>query len=70
MMPYQAYQLYQIERPESRAEIRRADEQLGRMAESVTALRERIAQAATVRTRSLRGLRRQPATAPRRTART
>jgi hypothetical protein len=56
MMPYQAYQLYQIERRKSRAEILRADEQLGRMAESVTA-------------RSLRGLRRQPATAPRHTAR-
>jgi hypothetical protein len=69
MMPYQAYQLYQIERPKSRAEIRRADEQLGRMAGSVTALRERIAQAATARARSLRGLRRQPATAPRSTAR-
>ena len=69
MMPYQAYQLYQIERPKSRAEIRRADEQLGRMAESVTALRERIAQATTARPRSLRGLRRQPATAPGRTAR-
>jgi hypothetical protein len=49
MMPYQAYQLYQIERPKSRAEIRRADERLGRMAESVTALRERIAQAITGR---------------------
>ncbi len=70
MMPYQAYQLYQIERPKSRAEIRRADEQLGHMAESVTALRERIAQAATGRARSFRGLCRQPGTAPRRTART
>jgi len=69
MMPYQAHQLYQIERPKSQAEIRRADEQLGRMAQSVTALREQIAQAATARVRSLRGLRRQPGTAPRRTAR-
>ena len=43
MMPYQAYQLYQIERPKSRAEIREADERLGHMAESVTALRERMA---------------------------
>jgi hypothetical protein len=32
MMPYQTYQLYQIERPKSAAEIRRADEQLGRAA--------------------------------------
>jgi hypothetical protein len=69
MMPYQAYQLYQIERPKSRAEIRRADEQLGRMADSVTTLRERIGQATTARARSLRGFRRQPATAPRHTAR-
>jgi hypothetical protein len=69
MMPYQAYQLYQIERPKSRAEIRRADEQLGRMAQGVTALRERSAQATTACARSLRGLRRHPATAPRRTAR-
>jgi hypothetical protein len=68
MMPYQAYQLYQIERPKSRAEILRADEQLGRMAESVTALRERIAQATTARARSPRSLRRQPATASRHTA--
>lgn len=69
MMPYQAYQLYQIERPKSRAEIRRADEQLGHMAESVTALRKRIAQAANGRARSFRGWCRQPGTAPRRTAR-
>lgn len=69
MMPYQAHQLYQNERPKSRAEIRRADEQLGRMAQSVTALGERIAQATTARARSLRGLRRQPGTARRRTAR-
>jgi hypothetical protein len=68
MMPYQVYQLYQIERPKSRAEIRRADEQLGHMAESVTALRERMAQRITVRALSLRGFRRQPATAQRRTA--
>jgi hypothetical protein len=43
MMPYQTYQQYQIERPKTRAEIRRADEQLGRMAESVTALWESVA---------------------------
>lgn len=52
MMPYQAYQLHQIERPKSRAEIRRADQQLGLMAESVTALLERIAQAITARARN------------------
>ena len=69
MMPYQAYQLYQIERPKSRAEIREADERLGHMAKSVTALWERMAQPVTVRALSLRGFRRQPATAQRRTAR-
>jgi hypothetical protein len=69
MMPYQAYQLYQIERPKSRAEIRAADEQLGRMAKSVTALRERMAQRVTARALSLRGFRRQPATAQQHTAR-
>jgi len=38
MMPYQAYQLYQAERPKSAAEIRRADEQLGHMAENMSGL--------------------------------
>jgi hypothetical protein len=38
MMPYQSYQIYQIERTKTRAEIRRADEQLGHMAESVSRL--------------------------------
>ena len=69
MMPYQAYQLYQIERPKSRAEIRAADEQLGRMAKSVTVLRERTVQRVAARTLSLRGFRRRPATAQRPTAR-
>ena len=63
MMPYQAYQLYQTERPKSRAEIREAVERLGHMAKSVTALRERMAQRATSAL-SVRGFRRQPATAP------
>lgn len=31
MMPFGSYQLYQIERPKSAAEIRRADEQRGEM---------------------------------------
>ena len=68
MMPYQAYQLYQIERPKSRAEIREADERLGHMAKSVTALRERMAQPVT-RALSLLGFRCQPAMAQRRAAR-
>jgi len=38
MMPYQSYQVYQAERPKTAAEIRRADEQLGRMGESVSRL--------------------------------
>ena len=36
MMPYQSYQIYQAERPKSAAEIRRADEQLGQLAENVS----------------------------------
>ena len=69
MMPYQAYQLYQIERPKSRAETRQADEQLGRMAESVIALRELMARRITVRALPLLGFRRQPAMAQRHAAR-
>ena len=69
MVPYQAYQLYQIERPKSRAEIREADERLGHMAKSVTALRERMAQLVTARALLLRGFRRQPGTAQRHAAR-
>jgi hypothetical protein len=38
MTPYQSYQVYQAERPKSAAELRRADEQLGHMAESVSRL--------------------------------
>jgi hypothetical protein len=44
MMPYQAYQLYQIERAKSAAEIRRADKQLGLMAEAVSRLWHRVTQ--------------------------
>ena len=38
MMPYQSYQLYQAERPKTAAEIRRADDHLGHMAENVSRL--------------------------------
>jgi hypothetical protein len=38
MMPYQSYQIYQIERTKTRAEIRRADEQVGHLAEGVSRL--------------------------------
>jgi len=41
MMPYQSYQSYQAERPKTAAEIRRADEQLGHMAENVSWLWQR-----------------------------
>ena len=36
MMPYHSYQIYQAERPKTAAELRRADEQLGHMAETVS----------------------------------
>lgn len=35
MMPYGSYQLYQIERPKSAAELRRADEQLGELSRTM-----------------------------------
>ena len=38
MMPYQSYQTYQAERPKTAAENRRADEQLGHMAENISRL--------------------------------
>ncbi len=44
MMPYQVYMLYQIERPKSPAEIRRADDQRGKAAKSMSVLRRRAAE--------------------------
>jgi hypothetical protein len=41
-MPYQSYQDYQAGRPKTAAEIRRADEQLGRMAENASWLWRRV----------------------------
>ena len=38
MMPYQFHQLYEAERTKNPAEVRRADEQLGRMAEGMSRL--------------------------------
>jgi hypothetical protein len=38
MMPYDSYRLYQTERAKSPAEIRRADEQAGRLASAVSSL--------------------------------
>ena len=38
MMPYQSYQLYQAERVKTAAEIRRADEQIGQLAQSLSSL--------------------------------
>jgi hypothetical protein len=57
MMPYQSYQIYQAERPKSAAEIRRADEQLGRMAENVSLLWRHAIRRITL----FRGQDRQPA---------
>ena len=47
MMPYQAYQVYQAERPKTAAEIRRADEQLGHMAENMSWLWRRATRPVT-----------------------
>jgi hypothetical protein len=38
MMPYQSYQVFQAERSKSCAELRRADDQLGHMAETMSRL--------------------------------
>ena len=38
MMPYQTYQLYDIRRPKSAAEIRSADERAGRIAAAIAGL--------------------------------
>jgi hypothetical protein len=48
MMPYQSYQSYQVERPKTAAEIRRADEQLGHMAENVSWLWQRATRPITL----------------------
>jgi hypothetical protein len=45
MMPYQAYQVYQAERTQTAAEIRRADEQLGHMVENMSWLWRRATRA-------------------------
>ena len=44
MMSYEIYRLYQVERPKSPAEIRRADEQAGRLASDASSLFRGIAQ--------------------------
>ena len=38
MMPYDTYRLYQVERAKSCAEVRRADDQLGRLASAASSL--------------------------------
>jgi hypothetical protein len=48
MMPYQFYQSYQAERPKTAAEIRRADEQLGHLAENVSWLWQRATRPITL----------------------
>jgi hypothetical protein len=45
MTPYQTYQLYQIERPKTAAEMRSADERAGRAAAAVAGLVHRLAAA-------------------------
>ena len=57
MMPYQTYQVFQAERPKTAAEIRRADDQLGHMAENVS----RMWQHAIRRIALFRGQDRRPA---------
>jgi hypothetical protein len=42
MMPFQAYQLYEIERPKTAAEVRRADERAGRTAAAVAGMLRRF----------------------------
>lgn len=48
MMPYQAYLLYQIERPKSAAAIRSADVQAGKVAEAISRLWRRAAEPTAV----------------------
>ena len=48
MMPYQSYQDFQAGRPKTAAEIRRADEQLGRMAENVSWLWQHVSRPITL----------------------
>jgi len=57
MMPYQSYQGFQAERPKTAAEIRRADEQLGHMAENISWLWQRATRPIAL----LRGQDRRPA---------
>lgn len=51
MMPYNSYQLYQIERAKSPAEIRRADEQAGRLAAVASSIFRGITRPARARHR-------------------
>ena len=61
MMPYDTYRLYQVERAKSCAEVRRADEQLARLASAASSLFRRVTRPA----RAVRGhARPQPAAYP------
>ena len=51
MMPYDTYRLYQVERAKSCAEVRRADEQLARLASAASSLFRRVTRPA----RAVRG---------------
>ena len=57
IVPYDSYRLYQIERAKSSAEIRRADEQAGRLASAASSLFRGIA-------RPVRAMRRPSPAAP------
>ena len=57
MMPYQSYQVYQAERTKTAAEIRRADEQAGHLAENLSRLWQHATRPVTL----LRGSGRRPA---------
>jgi hypothetical protein len=51
MMPIDSYRLYQVERVKSGAEVRYADEQLGRLAATVSGRFQAIARPAPARRR-------------------
>jgi hypothetical protein len=61
MMCYTSYQLYQIERAKSPAEVQRADEQAARLASAVSSLfRGTTRPMGAIRRPSLAGTRRMP----------
>jgi hypothetical protein len=55
MIPYQVYQLYQIERTKTSAEIRRADDQLGELSRALSSVRQHITLPSAALPRALMG---------------